>query len=258
MTTLRAVSLPADDPALAEAGRAARETFRFCWRHVSWRQRGVDPGLGPAMVKAAFPGAPGEPGTEHLWVEVESFDGVTVAGPVLNEPIENSAPSAGTPVEIRLADVEDWLYSVDGKACGGFTVQLIRLAMGRRQRRRHDRTWGLDFGRTGVISLVPDEAMRADTDEHPLSVAGRDRLRQIIAEDPAVATRADENGWTVLHQEAVAGNATLVEVLLEHGADPHARLSGPGSLSGATALDLAVGMGWEHVAEAFTTRGGAR
>ena len=54
-------------------------------------------------------------------------------------------------------------------------------------------------------------------------------------------------GWTLLHQEALAGSAATVKVLLEAGADPNARTD-----DGITPLELARSLGWEKVAALLT------
>jgi ankyrin repeat protein len=57
-----------------------------------------------------------------------------------------------------------------------------------------------------------------------------DSVASLLAEQPALATAVDERrphgGWTVLHTAAFAGHAPVVRLLLEHGADPHAREAG--------------------------------
>lgn len=57
-----------------------------------------------------------------------------------------------------------------------------------------------------------------------------ERLRQMIADDPALVRLAKTNhghgGWTALHAAARAGQLEAVRLLLAHGADPNAREEG--------------------------------
>ena len=54
-----------------------------------------------------------------------------------------------------------------------------------------------------------------------------------------MVTDADEFGYTQLHNEAIAGNLNLVNLLLENGADKNARTK-----SGKTAAEFAKILGW--------------
>lgn len=64
---------------------------------------------------------------------------------------------------------------------------------------------------------------------------------------PDEITRADDEGYTMLHHEAIAGNLTRLELLLAKGADKNAK-----NIHGKTALDYARALGWDHVAEALS------
>ena len=63
-------------------------------------------------------------------------------------------------------------------------------------------------------------------------------------EYPDELTQTDHDGLTLLHKEAIAGNKTSVEILLELGADKLQK-----SKTGKTALDYTKSMGWEHLVE---------
>jgi ankyrin repeat protein len=44
-------------------------------------------------------------------------------------------------------------------------------------------------------------------------------IDRALAENLNLVDRIDENGWTMLQYEALAGNLTPVKLLLKHGAD---------------------------------------
>lgn len=70
------------------------------------------------------------------------------------------------------------------------------------------------------------------------------KLPEILADDPAILSQKDEGGWTALHHEALAGNAAIVKILLDAGADRNARTN-----QVMTPLQLARSLGWESVVE---------
>jgi ankyrin repeat protein len=78
-------------------------------------------------------------------------------------------------------------------------------------------------------------------------------LAKYLAENPARINEAGERGYTMLHREALAGNANVVAVLLQHGADANATTS-----DGKTPLALAQVFAWPRVIERLTaTRPGS-
>src|SRR5262249_31001626 len=87
---------------------------------------------------------------------------------------------------------------------------------------------------------------QADTQEHPMSESMASSLKDQLAQDPSLVSATDENGWTLLHQEALAGSSATVKVLLEAGADPNAVTN-----HGMTPLQLARSLGWEKIVAAL-------
>ena len=74
----------------------------------------------------------------------------------------------------------------------------------------------------------------------------REKFEQYVKENPSIVTDADEEGFTQLHREALAGNLALVNVLLANGADKNVRTK-----SGKTAADLAENLGWKDIVKAL-------
>lgn len=261
------IRLDGVDAEMDEAFRRARDTFRYFCREMSWERRRIIPGLDVAAIKAAFwdgvwdePPGDSEP-VEHLWMSNVEFDGRTLRAEVLNVPNQLRSVSQGSRVALPFERLEDWMYVVDGRVCGAFSVQLMRRRMGSRERREHDRAWGLDFGDPKTHLIVPGPRKRswlsrlrkrdvaqadwsADPDaEHPMSLNAASSLREQLQTQPEkLIGYRDEQGWSLLHHEAFAGNVSIVEVLLEHGADPSATTA-----DGRTARELAQFFGWEAV-----------
>jgi hypothetical protein len=179
-----------------------------------------------------------------MWLGEVDVDGRTVRGVLLNSPNWLTSVAAGDAAEFPLTEITDWMYAVEGKVYGGHTVQHLRAGMSPRERKEHDTAWGLDFGDPAAVRLVPRGKgwfAGGPDDEHPMSEAMAPSLRGQLAEDPSYLEPADD-GWTLLHHQALAGSAATVKVLLECGADPNA-VTG----HGMTPVQLARSLGWDRV-----------
>lgn len=230
------------DPEMQRAYEQARDSFRYFWREIAWDRRRIVPALELAAFKAPFtddasrPGSGDAPEVEHMWLSDVDFDGEAVSGVLGNEPNWVTSVHAGDAVRIPLDRISDWMYVMSGIAYGAFTVNLLRSRMNPEERREHDLAWGLDFGDPGTARMDAD-------DPHPMSETMASSLRETLATDPSLLSVKGHNGWTLLHQEASAGSAATVRVLLDAGADPGAVAD-----NGMTPLQLANVLGWESVA----------
>lgn len=250
--------------AMQEAAKQARDTFKYFWRELSWEYRRIIPGLDLAAVKVAFSTNADSDGpeVEHMWVNEVRFDGDTVSGVLLNTPQWCDNIAAGDPVSVPLADIGDWLYAVEGKVYGGYSIDVMRQDMSESEREEHDQIWGLDFGKPGEVFIVPPlpqekqgflsglfgkkEALAVvnteDLPEHPMSENMVEKMDQGLQDEPSYTRSVDEDGWTMLQRDALAGNLAPVTLLLKHGADPSAV-----NPKGESALDLARKMGWPRI-----------
>jgi uncharacterized protein YegJ (DUF2314 family) len=235
-----------NDPKMNEAFKKARESFKYFWREVYWEYRRIAPALNLACVKAAFfqnIKDKNEPVVEHMWINNINFDGERIRGVLINEPNELTCVRNGDRVEVFMEQVSDWLFAIKSKTYGGFTIQTIRSDLGLQDRRSHDDAWRLDFGDCNKILIAyGQEEHPENLIEHPMSKNMRDKFAEFIMENPSEITNKDEFGYTMLHKEAIAGNKTTIEILLQFGADKTAKTN-----SGKSALDFAKKLNWEHI-----------
>lgn len=229
----------------------AQDTFKYFWRELSWDYRRIVPALELAIVKAAFTqkiNTIDEPIVEYMWIDQIDFDGDIISGVLMNAPYELTNIKQGDSVQLLLTEIIDWLSVCDGEAYGGFTVQKLRSQMDDDARQKHDDTWGIHFGSYDDISIVLAQKTHPENLlEHPMSINMQESLRTCLHSEQRDAMLAvDDQGYNLLHREAIAGNASIVKLLLEEGMDPLAKTQ-----AGKTALDYATQLGWAHIVMLF-------
>jgi len=261
-----------EDPRMRQAYESARRTFKFFWRELSWEGRRIIPALGLAAVKFPFTDGPRDDENseyEQMWVKELEFDGVRLKGRLLNAPNWLTSVKEGDSVDRPFSDLTDWMMTADDRAYGGYTVNLMRANMSERERQDHDRAWGLDFGdpneirieieyeakeKPGLFSRLFSRTKVSDTSEahedHPMCTNMLPDLVKQLRKDPSLWLSVDEQGWTVLQREALAGNFGVVRLLVQFGADIRAITP-----DGQTAASLARLGGWPEIA-AFLDQAG--
>ncbi|MCC6512062.1 MAG: DUF2314 domain-containing protein, partial [Pirellulaceae bacterium] len=206
-----------------------------------------------------------------MWISDVTFDGLKVRGTLLNQPNWLTSVQEGDAVEIAPKELCDWMYAIAGRVYGGFTVQLLRSRMPRGERAQHDKAWGMDFGDPQVIHVVPPEFVRPkpgllgkligagkqpltaedlESTEHPMAVNMGESLSELLAKSPARVGETDDQGFTLMHQMALAGTAIGCEILLKHKANPSAVAH-----NGMTPLRLAKSLGWKQVVQLLEKHG---
>ncbi len=245
------------DPEMQRAYEQARATFRYFWREIAWERRRIVPALDMACVKAPFSdgeraaSAQGKVEVKQMWINEVDFDGEIVSGVLLNAPNWLKSVKVGDSVQLPLGYISDWMYAIQGDVYGAYTVNLMRSRMSERERKEHDRAWGLNFGDPRRIRVVP-EAQLPETQEHPMSEAMASPLKDQLTQNPAMRDAKDDQGWTLLHYQALAGSAATVRVLLESGADPNAVTA-----RGWTPMQFAESLRWDKVAALLKNSGGS-
>ena len=168
--------------------------------------------------------------------------------------------TVGSEVTLSLDDVEDWMFSINRKVYGGFTVQAMRSEMSPGEQKRHDRAWRLNFPPADRVNLVPNRSYKENSPgfvarlfgakaeeappgdilaEHPMSENMGPGIGHAIDANPDTFLKPGPDGMTMLHNLTLGGSLACVRVLLEKGANPADKTK-----HGHTALQLAELMGW--------------
>ena len=119
------VPIAADDPLMLAAIAEARRRWP---EFVSTFAAAGKPSADARKFSVKFAAREGEI-VEHLWLTVTEIDGDKVRGTVGNRPVQVKGFELDKAVEIRAADVEDWLCFGDAKVDGGFTVKVVSKRM---------------------------------------------------------------------------------------------------------------------------------
>jgi uncharacterized protein YegJ (DUF2314 family) len=253
-----------EDQEMEQAVARAVGSFKYLWRELTWEYRRIVPGLELSAIKAAF--KDGEDGlddaVEHMWLSDIEFDGDVISATLINSPNDVTSVRKGDQITLRKDQIEDWMYVIEGRVYGGFTVQVLRARMSSAERRGHDKAWGFDFAEPTRVDIVPNwqergkkkllgrlfatgEPPPGDPDaEHPMSENMADGLAEAIGKDRKAFFELGPAGLNTLHSLALGGSAAGVKVLLAAGADPRMK-----TRSGKTALELAAMMGWPRVVQ---------
>jgi lipoprotein len=238
-----------DDEEMERAAEKARETFKYFWREYYWEQRRIVKGLSRAAVKAPFSQEiKGVIETEYMWLDDIYFDGVNISGTLINQPNILTIVRKGERItDLPYREITDWLLAYGKKTCGGFGIQALRAQMDEQERRAHDEACGLDFGDgQNVLLAIGQEEHPEYLEQHPADINMSPSLRDYLNKHPAALNEADENGQTMLHHAAIAGNAESVRVILAMGADPQRR-----DTRGKTAADYVKEIGWPQLVNLF-------
>ena len=135
------IGVPPSDADMQLASQKARDTFttfreQFCKR---------DPACSIFIVKAFYPDPKVPGGGEHLWLTVHSVSDSSAIGVITSRPMFVTTVKTRDRVDVQLPQLSDWLYVRDGRAVGGYTVQLLRSRMTAEQKAQHDSAYPFSF-----------------------------------------------------------------------------------------------------------------
>ena len=108
-----------NDPELAAAVAEAKRTVSKFVEAYQKKGKGDD----VFLIKKGFPATVGQ--LEHIWIEVQSYDGSTFTGKVGNDPYNVPGLKKDDVVKVKPSEATDWLYVKDGKTIGGMAEQVL-------------------------------------------------------------------------------------------------------------------------------------
>ena len=63
--------------------------------------------------------------TEYMWVAVNEIGRNVITGRLGNKPVSIQSLHEGDPVEVKLADLNDWMFTDGDEKVGGFTAKVL-------------------------------------------------------------------------------------------------------------------------------------
>ena len=117
------IDVPADDPAMKVAVAKARETF------PQFAKAFAQPKDGRHFAAKGYFGPKGK--GEYMWVTVTAIDGDVIKGTLDNIPANLADLHVGDRVEIKVAELNDWLIVEKDKKSltGGYTIEVVEKQM---------------------------------------------------------------------------------------------------------------------------------
>jgi len=119
------IDVPDDDPDMVAAIAAAQASLPEFWRVYDDRDGESDFSLNVRIADAG--------GAEHFWVtDIERRDG-KVFGTIHNDPHRVTTVKLGDRIEIEESAISDWLYMLNGKIVGNYTLRPLFKKMPKNQ-----------------------------------------------------------------------------------------------------------------------------
>ena len=133
-----------DKRQLENSIRMARKSFRYFWRELFWDSQRPEPLCSYAGVLCNFGEMQGDQQVnEKLWLTNVICDGTHIHGVVEREPQKLTSIYAGGGYMVPVNGIDDWMYVINGRAYGAYSIQLLRSKMDEASRLFHDKTLSL-------------------------------------------------------------------------------------------------------------------
>lgn len=138
-----------NDPEMLAAIKKARKTFpEFLVEADAHLSRPI-PVLDGAMIKLGIASEEDPDVVEHLWARYVGHDPENEGrfrAIILNTPRKVADVVVKDDwVSFAIKNISDWLYVIDGKAHGAYTVRVLRSRMTRAQLKKHDAAYPFSF-----------------------------------------------------------------------------------------------------------------
>jgi uncharacterized protein YegJ (DUF2314 family) len=95
----------------------------------------LDPTADSHALKVKFSN---EKGIEHMWIGDIVYKDGQYSGILNNEPEYITEYKSGDKIEVDASKISDWIYLVNGKLHGGYTLRVLRDRMTEEERKQLD------------------------------------------------------------------------------------------------------------------------
>jgi uncharacterized protein YegJ (DUF2314 family) len=77
--------------------------------------------------------------TEHIWLQVDGFEGNKISGRLANEPVNGAQYKIGQRMQIGRSDVEDWMVNQGDAIYGGYSARVAMAQMPKDERAKYEK-----------------------------------------------------------------------------------------------------------------------
>ncbi|MCR4030583.1 MULTISPECIES: YegJ family protein [Flavobacterium] len=102
----------------------------------------LDPTADSHALKVKFSN---EKGIEHMWIGDIVYKDGQYTGILNNEPEYITEYKSGDKIEVDASKISDWMYLVNGKLHGGYTIRVLRDRMTEEERKQLDEESEMQF-----------------------------------------------------------------------------------------------------------------
>lgn len=102
----------------------------------------LDPTADSHALKVKFSN---EKGIEHMWIGDIVYKDGQYSGILNNEPEYITEYKSGDKIEVDASKISDWMYLVNGKLHGGYTIRVLRDRMTEEERKQLDEESEMQF-----------------------------------------------------------------------------------------------------------------
>lgn len=102
----------------------------------------LDPTADSHALKVKFSN---EKGIEHMWIGDIVYKDGQYSGILNNEPEYITEYKSGDKIEVDASKISDWMYLVNGKLHGGYTLRVLRDRMTEEERKQLDEESEMQF-----------------------------------------------------------------------------------------------------------------
>lgn len=102
----------------------------------------LDPNADSHALKVKFSN---EKGIEHMWIGDIVYKDGQYSGILNNEPEYVTEYKSGDKIEVDASKISDWMYLVNGKLHGGYTLRVLRNRMTDEERKQLDEESEMQF-----------------------------------------------------------------------------------------------------------------